>query len=91
MLELFRVLLAKNCFRLVLVPQLFQPASNWAEMAEKTLVATTVVFTALIDATCVIKNCVISCAICTAHMMLLVNKKDGIRVAHPLIHFYDNF
>ena len=33
-------------------------------------------------------TCVISCAaICTARVTLLVNKKDGICVVHPLIHF----
>ena len=42
--ELFRVLLAKKPFLVGLVTQLFQPASNWVETVEKTLVATAVVF-----------------------------------------------
>ena len=33
-------------------------------------------------------TCVISCAICPAHVTLLVNKKDGVRVVYPLIHFF---
>ena len=32
-------------------------------------------------------TCVISCAICTTRVTLLVKKKDGVRVVHPLINF----
>ena len=35
LVELFRVLLAKKPFSVVLVVQLFQPASNWVETVEK--------------------------------------------------------
>jgi len=45
LVELFRVQLAKNRFRLVwLLVQLFQPASNWVETVVKALVAAAVVF-----------------------------------------------
>ena len=32
-------------------------------------------------------TCMITCAICTARVTLLVNNKDGICVVHPLINF----
>ena len=85
MVELFRVLLAKKHFLVGLVAQLFHPASNWVETVEKALVATAAVFADSINS-CYI--CVISCAICTPRVILLVNKKDGICVVHPLIHFF---
>ena len=72
--ELFRVLLAKKPFLVGLVTQLFQPASNWVETVEKALVATAVVSAG--SNSCYI--CVINCAICTARVTLLVNKKYGI-------------
>ena len=79
--------IGKKLFSFGLVAQLFQPVSNWIETVEKVLVATAVVAQAPIAATCVI-----SCVICTACMTLLVNKKDGVRVVHPLINFfYDIF
>ena len=72
----------KKPFSVDLVAQLFQPASNWVETVEKALVATAVVFTGAY-------SCYLLYS--TAHVTLLVNKKDGVRVAHPVIHFYDNF
>ena len=66
--------------------QRFQPASNWVETIEKALLATAVVFAG--SNSCYV--CVIFCAICTACVTLIVNKKDGICVAHPLIHFLQN-